>query len=211
MKRIAQKYNNLRFRYKLALVALSFLTALVTAASCYFIFLYWYPPIKAISYKDIGTKAVVETNFGTIEIALDPKNREAVAQFTRYSRIGFYDNTKIHRIVPDLLLEGGDPLTKHEELRDLWGQGGSSSVFTNETHISDNFEFGTVAMYGNSSGTYGSHFIIALNNSPLLKGENTIIGKVINGKEAVTQMNQIEVSTIGTPKSDIVINKITVL
>lgn len=187
------------------------LLAVVSLAGVWFAYKYWYPPVFRLTDQDIGSKAVVETNLGKIEIELSTKSPFAVSQFTRLSRIGFYDGTQIHRIVPDLLIEGGDPLTKDKGLRNLWGEGGSASSFKNEIHPGDRILAGTLVMAGSDHGTYGSHFYIVTRDTKWMVGKHTIIGQVKSGMEVILKIEKTPISTTGMPLEDIVISKITVL
>lgn len=186
-------------------------TAIVALVSAWFIYTYWYPPVQVFEDTDIGKEAVLETNMGIIEIALVDTSRFTVAQFTRLARIGFYDGTRIHRIVPDLLIEGGDPLTKDVGQRNLWGEGGSAHTFKNDIHIGDQMVAGTVAMSGSSVGTYGSHFMIVTKDTPWMKGAHTIIGHVTYGMDIVHAIERLPHSVTGLPNEDIILYRVTVL
>src|SRR3989441_11754148 len=58
-------------------------------------------------------KAVIETVRGTIEVELFAEEApNTVANFTKLAKAGFYDGTKFHRVIPDFMIQGGDPYSK---------------------------------------------------------------------------------------------------
>ncbi len=164
---------------------------------------HWFPPYLIIPNKDIADKVIIQTSKGTLTIKMEKRSRFAAAQFTNYIRSGFYDNTRIHRIVPDLLIEMGDPLTKDLSLRKFWGQGGSASVYRNDTHIDDNMDIGTVAFSGSNIGTYGSQFFIVTKKTPWLNKKHTIVGKVTEGFEILKTIEKSPIDAAGIPKDNI--------
>jgi len=189
--------------------ALLVILAFVSFLGAVVIYKYWYPPYLVIKDSEIATEVNLQTNFGPILIAVNPKNRFAAAQFTRFVKSGFYDGMRIHRTVPNLLVEMGDPLSRDPALRSLWGQGGSASVFRNEAGPFDQMEEGVVAFSGSNLGTYGSQFFIVTKTTSWLAGKHTIIGKVKLGMDVVEKIESVPVDSTGRPVSDIIVTSVT--
>jgi len=219
MKKISMNGKIIRmfrqlFKRPKIIIPFSVLTVLISITcliGLWFFYKHWYPPMLVLTPEDVGNGALIETNYGNIEVVFNRNVNFPASQFTRLARSGFYDGTRIHRIVPDLLIEGGDPLTRFTELKPLWGQGGSTSVFKNETHMDDNMIEGTFALTGSSVGTYGSHFFILTKNTPWMKGQHTILGTVVKGLDVVRHIAGIQTDTVNFPLEDIIIYKITII
>ena len=63
--------------------------------------------------------AIMQTNFGEIKIELFSADApKTVENFVKLSESGFYDNTKFHRVIKEFMIQGGDPLTKDDSLKD---------------------------------------------------------------------------------------------
>lgn len=175
----------------------------------YFLSKYWFPPVTAYPAAEVGSIATIKTNRGDIVVALSG-TREAVAQFTNFAKNGFYTNTHIHRVVPKLLIEMGDPLTKDERLKHIWGQGSSVGIFENQTSKSDTFTRGTVAMSGSKYGTYGSQFFISTNSTSWLSGKHTIIGNISSGMDVVAEIEKSSIDSFSKPIEPITIYEVII-
>src|SRR3989344_9368420 len=75
------------------------------------------------------TGSVLKTNYGDIEIVFRRDAANAVANFARLAGDGFYNGTKIHRVIEGFMIQGGDPLSKDNSLKSQWGTGGPGYVF----------------------------------------------------------------------------------
>src|SRR5256714_7168966 len=70
-------------------------------------------------------RAIIDTKFGSIEIRLLPdKAPKHVENFITLAKSGFYDKTIFHRVIPDFMIQGGDPNTKDEKDKSRYGMGG---------------------------------------------------------------------------------------
>lgn len=133
-----------------------------------------------------GLYAVVETNRGTIHVNLDYKNAPlTVANFVgltegkkentfRKKGEPYFDGLKFHRIVPDFVIQGGDPSGN--------GTGGPGYQFENE--ISPNLKHnkkGVIAMANSGPDTNGSQFYFTLKELPFLDGNYSVFGHVVKG------------------------------
>lgn len=133
--------------------------------------------------------AILETNFGTIEIELFAKDApKTVNNFVFLAREGFYDNTIFHRIIKDFVIQGGDP--------EGTGSGGPGYRFEDELPIKRSYEKGIVAMANAGPNTQGSQFFICCgpNAQRLDKYPNyTQFGKVIKGLDVVDAISNVDV------------------
>lgn len=187
------------------------LILLVNAAISVFIAqsLYKHRTNLSAQATDEFTGAVIKTNKGDIEILFDSRSPKAVESFMSLAQNGFYDETRIHRVVDELLIEGGDPLSKNNDLKRKWGQGGPGYVFADEIHDEDLMVRGAVAMVNNGPNTNGSQFFILAADAGWLRGYNTIFAWVVNAQEVVEEISQVETGVTGIPVEDIVVERIS--
>lgn len=185
--------------------------AVLSIIGTYFVNKYWYPPVLTINDQDIAAKVILTTNKGEVEITIDSRSRFAAAQFTRLARNGFYTGNRIHRIVPDLLIETGDPLSRDISLRHLWGQGGTANAFKNQIRKDNRMTAGTVAFSSGGENTFDSQFFILTKDTPWLNGKHTIIGHVTGGMEIVYTIQHLPHTATGLPLENVTIEKISAL
>src|ERR1041384_3689905 len=108
-------------------------------------------------------KAVIETNKGTIELELFADEvPNTVANFEKLANSQFYDGTKFHRVIPNFMVQGGDPYSKS-------GQGPA----------------GTLSMAHAGKDTGGSQFFICHSPQRHLDGVHTVFGQVTKGMDVV--------------------------
>ena len=123
----------------------------------------------------------------------------AAGNFEKLANEGFYDGVKFHRVIPEFVVQGGDPLS-----RDLpagnprIGTGGPGYTIKCETKGNPNtHQFGSLSMAHAGKDTGGSQFFIVLDekNTRHLNGVHTVFGKVIKGEDVVRQIRQNDVMT----------------
>lgn len=136
-----------------------------------------FPGALAVSELE-NKKAVIETNKGTIEFEIFPEAPKAASNFVFLATEGFYNGLTFHRVVPDFVIQGGDPKGD--------GTGGPGYSFEDEP-VKRKYDKGIVAMANAGPNTNGSQFFIMLENNPL-PPNYTIFGKVITGQEVVDQI-----------------------
>jgi peptidyl-prolyl cis-trans isomerase B (cyclophilin B) len=123
----------------------------------------------------------VDTKFGTMEIRLLPYVApNHVTRFIHLTKLGFYDGTIFHRIIPGFMIQGGDPNTLKDD-KSSYGQGGPgytiNAEFNNQPHIR-----GTVSMArGEDINSAGSQFFIITKTSRFLDKKYTVFGRVTKG------------------------------
>src|SRR3989338_3215885 len=112
--------------------------------------------------------ATFETSMGTFTIELSDKTPITTSNFVDLASKGFYDGTKFHRIIPDFMLQGGDPLSKNNALKSRWGTGGPGYEIKDEFDPSLRNVRGTIAMANHGPNTGGSQFFINVVYSELM-------------------------------------------
>jgi len=131
---------------------------------------------------------------------------KTVQNFEKLIDSGFYNGIKIHRIVPDFVIQGGDPNTKTEP-RSTWGTGGPGytipAEISNMTHAR-----GIVAMaHPGDPNLAGSQFYIVVKDAPHLDGKYTIFGKVVEGMDIVDDIVMLPRDEGDAPVVSVVIEK----
>jgi len=144
-----------------------------------------------------GTYALICTNLGLIEVQLFPADApQTVANFVKLANSGFYNDLVWHRIVPNFVIQAGDPTTKNGGgNRSTWGQGTSGTNIPFENSSLTNTA-GTIAMASTAAGKGGSsQFYINLVNTPSLNGNYAVFGQVINGMSVVNAIAKVPTIT----------------
>ena len=128
---------------------------------------------------------LVETRRGTVEVELDVVNAPlTTARIMEMARAGFFNGMKIHRVVPDFVVQTGDPRGD--------GEGGPGYSMPDELSSSP-FVRGTVGMALDFKDTGGSQFFVTLSPQPHLDAKYTVFGHVVNGMEFLDQISQWDV------------------
>src|SRR6201996_8646138 len=124
------------------------------------------------------TTATMQTNHGTIALELfDEDAPKTVENFTKLARDGFYDGVIFHRVIPDFMIQGGDPTGT--------GTGGPGYQFEDEFN-DHKVERGALAMANAGPNTNGSQFfIVTTGAAPWLDGKHTVFGTVVEGMDVV--------------------------
>ena len=149
------------------------------------------------------TNATMQTNHGSIRLELfDEDAPKTVDNFTKLARKGFYNGVIFHRIIPDFMIQGGDPTGT--------GSGGPGYQFEDE--FNENLvERGALAMANAGPNTNGSQFfIVTADACPWLDGKHTVFGRVISGMEIVDAIEKVETGSNDRPLEDVRIESISV-
>jgi peptidyl-prolyl cis-trans isomerase B (cyclophilin B) len=134
------------------------------------------------------TQAVITTKFGKIVLRFFPKVApKHVDNFIKLAKEKFYDGTTFHRVIPDFMIQGGDPNSKSPD-RVTHGKGGPG--FTIPAEFNDRpHKRGTLSMArGAHPNSAGSQFFICLSESPDLNGQYTVFGEVVSGMEVADRI-----------------------
>lgn len=136
-----------------------------------------------------------ETNKGSFKAELYPEDAPiAVGNFKKLVSEGFYDGIVFHRVIPDFVVQGGDPLTKELPLNNpRVGSGGPGYTIKCETKDNPRtHQVGALSMAHAGKDTGGSQFFIVLSeaNTRHLNGVHTVFGKVTEGLDVVEKLQK---------------------
>jgi peptidyl-prolyl cis-trans isomerase A (cyclophilin A) len=112
----------------------------------------------------------------------DPKTGEK-------KKTPFYDGLRFHRVISNFMIQGGDPLTRHDDMQARWGTGGPGFRIKDELdgkkqkHVR-----GTLSMAHAGPGTGGSQFFICHSPQPHLDRKHTVFGQVVEGLDVVDKI-----------------------
>ena len=167
-----------------------------------------------------GTYAIFNTTEGNVVCRLFEKEApKTVANFTelaegkrdwthptsrKKSKDRLYDGTIFHRVIPDFMIQGGDPQGT--------GMGGPGYQFEDETKGSPHSfdKKGKLAMANAGPNTNGSQFFITVAPTTWLTGRHTIFGEVVEGQEIVDKISQLPRGGQDRPKKDVVLQAVTI-
>ena len=163
--------------------------------------------------------ATLRTNRGTVVVRLFPDHApKTVRNFVELAEGGrewtdprtrqkgstkLYDGTIFHRVIPDFMIQGGDPLGT--------GTGGPGYQFADEFHpdLAFNRPY-LLAMANAGPGTNGSQFFITTVPTPWLSGKHTIFGEVISGTEIVDAISKAPTGRNDKPQDDVVLESVQI-
>jgi cyclophilin family peptidyl-prolyl cis-trans isomerase len=146
--------------------------------------------------------AVLTTNRGDIELELyDADAPNTVANFAKLSREGFYDGVIFHRVIPDFMIQGGDPTGT--------GMGGPGYQFEDEPN-GHTVDRGVIAMANSGPNTNGSQFfIVTADSCPWLNGLHTVFGRVSSGMDVVDAIGSADTDHADRPLDEIRIESVS--
>ncbi|HKS79676.1 MAG TPA: peptidylprolyl isomerase [Gaiellaceae bacterium] len=145
--------------------------------------------------------ATLHTNHGAIELELhDGDAPKTVENFRKLAADGFYDGVIFHRVIPDFMIQGGDPTGT--------GTGGPGYQFEDEFNDHP-VARGALAMANAGPNTNGSQFfIVTADACPWLDGKHTVFGRVTNGMDVVDTISQVRTEAGDRPSEDVVIERV---
>ena len=145
--------------------------------------------------------ATLHTNHGAIEVELfDGDAPKTVENFRKLATDGFYDGVVFHRVIPDFMIQGGDPT----------GTGSGGPGYTFEDEINDHkVERGALAMANAGPNTNGSQFfVVTAESCPWLDGKHTVFGRVTAGMEVVDRISQLQRDARDKPREPASIERV---
>ena len=145
--------------------------------------------------------ATLNTNHGTIGVELfDEDAPKTVQNFRKLAGDGFYDGVVFHRVIPDFMIQGGDPTGT--------GSGGPGYTFQDEIN-QHKVVRGVLAMANAGPNTNGSQFfIVTAEATPWLDGKHTVFGRVTEGMEVADAISTVETDAEDKPRAPVVIERV---
>jgi cyclophilin family peptidyl-prolyl cis-trans isomerase len=147
------------------------------------------------------TTATLHTNRGAIELELYPEDApKTVENFVKLAGERFYDGVIFHRVIPDFMIQGGDPTGT--------GTGGPGYQFEDEFN-DHKVERGALAMANAGPNTIGSQFfIVTADAAPWLDRKHTVFGKVTSGMDVVDEIQNVDRDARDKPREDVTIDRV---
>jgi cyclophilin family peptidyl-prolyl cis-trans isomerase len=147
-------------------------------------------------------QAIIQTNHGPIHVELFPDDApKTVNNFVKLVNDGFYDRVIFHRVIPDFMIQGGDPT----------GTGSGGPGYSFEDEFNDHkVERGALAMANAGPNTNGSQFfIVTTEAAPWLDGKHTVFGRVTDGMDVVDTISELPRDARDKPHDDVVIESVS--
>ena len=147
--------------------------------------------------------ATLKTNHGPIEVELYPNEApKTVGNFVKLARDGFYDGLIFHRVIPDFMIQGGDPTGT--------GRGGPGYQFEDEFN-EHKVDRGALAMANAGPNTNGSQFfIVTADACPWLDGKHTVFGRVTSGLDVADTISTLPADAADKPRDDAIIERVEI-
>ena len=147
------------------------------------------------------SRATLQTNHGPIEIELfDDDAPKTVENFKKLAGDGFYNGVIFHRVIPDFMIQGGDPTGT--------GSGGPGYQFEDEFN-EHKVERGALAMANAGPNTNGSQFfIVTADACPWLDGKHTVFGKVTSGLDVADTISNLDTGANDKPRDEVRIESV---
>ena len=152
--------------------------------------------------------AVIETSKGTIKIELleqdAPKTTE---NFRLLAERNYYDGVIFHRVIPNFMIQGGDPLGEGYGGESAWGGKFDDEIDRASELYAGGYDKGTVAMANSGPNTNGSQFFIMHVDYPL-PPSYVKFGKLLEGHEVVDAIASVERNHSDKPLEPVVMNRV---
>ncbi|PUD95897.1 peptidylprolyl isomerase [Levilactobacillus brevis] len=180
-----------------------------------------------------GPQVTIETSMGTIQLQLFPEQApKTVENFVTHAQAGYYDGLTFHRVIPNFMIQGGDPTGTGMGGESIWGQP-FEDEFSQELY---NLR-GAVSMANAGPNTNGSQFFIVQDQdmteqmqgqmkdagfpdeivdayknggTPWLDFRHTVFGQVISGMDVVDAIAQVKTDASDQPATPVTMDKVTI-
>lgn len=164
---------------------------------------------QAVQQTGSQEVAVIVTNMGTIVFKFYPNVApKTVESFKNLADSGFYNGTKFHRVIPDFMIQGGDPNSRDPD-RSKHGMGGPGySVPAEFSSLQHKRGIVSMARRGDDINSAGSQFFIVVKDSFFLDGQYTIFGEVIQGMDVVDKIVNVRTDANDNPIEPVIMQRV---
>ena len=172
--------------------------------------------------------ARMQTNKGTMVLQLEEKRApKTVANFVGLAQgkidwtdaatgevqknRPLYDGVRFHRVIPDFMIQCGDPLTHHADMASRWGTGGPGYRFEDEFHPELRHTGpGILSMANAGPNTNGSQWFITEVRTPHLDNRHSVFGKVVAGLDVIKRITGVDRAPNDRPRQDVILEKVEI-
>ena len=164
------------------------------------------PPFSR--YDKMAQQVVLETTMGAITLELYTSHAPKTCQnFSTLTSLNYYNGTIFHRIIPDFMIQGGDPTGTGRGGSSIFGEKFEDEIRSDLKHTGA----GVLSMANSGPNTNGSQFFITLAPTPWLDGKHTIFGRVTSGMRIVQRMGLLKTGPEDRPEEEVKILSAKVL
>lgn len=145
--------------------------------------------VAQVKGADVGVTVIMHTTMGDMTFTLFPEEcPKTIENFTTHCKNAYYDGTIFHRVIPEFMIQGGDPLGDGTGGESIWG-----GEFEDEFHRDLRHDrAGILSMANAGAGTNGSQFFITTVPCPWLDNKHTVFGKCIKGMDVVHAIEKVK-------------------
>ncbi len=157
-------------------------------------------------------EAVVSTDLGTFRFEFAPdKAPKHVENFLKLAREGYYDGSAFHRVYPDAMIQGGDPLLKNPKTpKNLWGTGALNLLKSEITDLKHEQGAVSTVRIPNKADSDGNQFFVCVGPQPSLDGQYSVFGRVTEGLDIVQKISLTPATGDGILDKPVRILKVTI-
>lgn len=123
---------------------------------------------------------------------------------------GLYDGVRFHRVIPDFMVQCGDPNSRYPEMAGTWGRGNPGYRFEDEFHPELRHDGpGVLSMANSGPATNGAQWFITERATPHLDRKHSVFGRVVSGMDVVNRIARVP-TTRDRPNQDVVITRVEI-
>lgn len=156
----------------------------------------------------MAIQVLLETSLGAIVVELYTSHAPKTCQnFSTLVSRNYYNGTIFHRIIPDFMIQGGDPTGTGRGGSSIFGEKFEDEIRSDLKHTGA----GIMSMANSGPNTNGSQFFLTLAPTPWLDGKHTIFGRVKSGMRVVQRMGLVKTGAEDRPEEEVKILSARVL